>query len=82
MSFYSWAFNDPDDPLWACFYGVETHPLYHQCDKCPSFDKCTQPAKFFKVVADDGELPPDCVGNCLDCRLYTVMNCPYLNRDK
>ena len=46
MSFYSWAFNDLDDPYWACVYAVETHPLYHQCDKCPSFLKCTQPVKF------------------------------------
>lgn len=40
MSFYSWAFNDLEDPYWACYYGVDTHPLYHKCNKCPSRSRC------------------------------------------
>lgn len=82
MSFYSWAFNDLDDPYWACIYNVDTHPLYHQCDKCPSFLRCTQTTKIFSfgnLPADCPQdfLPSDCVGNCLKCQKYT--QCPYLN---
>lgn len=37
--YYLRAFNDPS-PYYACYYGISTHPLYQQCDKCPDFDKC------------------------------------------
>ena len=59
MSFYTQAFNDLDDPFWACQYAVSTHPLYHQCDKCPSFSKCTiQPLPL---------LPQECSYKCVQC---------------
>ena len=57
--YYLQAFNDLDDPFWACQYGVSTHPLYHQCDKCPSFSKCTiQPLPL---------LPQECSYKCVQC---------------
>ena len=42
MSFFTNAFTDSDDPFWACYYGVTTHPLYHQCDLCPSLLRCSK----------------------------------------
>ena len=42
MSFFTNAFTDSDDPYWACYYGVTTHPLYRQCDLCPSILRCSQ----------------------------------------
>ena len=57
--YYLQAFNDLDDPFWACQYAVSTHPLYQQCDKCPSFSKCTiQPLPL---------LPQECSYKCVQC---------------
>ena len=38
--FYSQAFNNLDNPFWACHYNNEKHPKYHRCEICPSLYEC------------------------------------------
>jgi len=38
--YYLRAFNDLEDPIYACYYGNTTHPLYGRCLICPSFSRC------------------------------------------
>lgn len=70
--YYLQAFNNPDDPYYACYYGVTTHPLYHQCDKCPSAYKCDNPAKLLNALTElaaaplEDDLPP-CLNGDLKC---------------
>ena len=66
MSFYTRAFFDTDDPYWACYYNVTTHPLYHKCDACPSFHKCTLPYSQISTLANLNDALP-CKGEC-DCK--------------
>ena len=67
---YVQAHNDDSDPYWACRYGVTTHPLYHECDLCPSAYKCDDPYKAIKALK---ELVPydenlaSCYGESLHC---------------
>ena len=55
--FYLKAFQDLEDPFWACWYGITTHPLYGLCGICPSFSRCTSPLKEANILRASLEEP-------------------------
>lgn len=65
MSHLTSAFTDEEDPYWACYYGVTTHPKYGECQDCPSYVICDAPHKKNKPVKH--EPPADCPGGCFGC---------------
>ena len=67
MSFFTQAFTS-DSPLWACHYGVDTHPRYQKCLECPDLLKCPQLYDWEQTMKDLTFEVDSCNGKCIKCR--------------
>lgn len=67
MSFLTQAFTS-ESPLWACHYGITTHPLYQKCLECPDLLKCPQLYDWTEVMKELNFEVDNCDGKCIKCR--------------